>query len=134
MARKLLVVDDQASITRIISKIAGDLGYEVRCVSDPAVAYETFEAFQPDVLIIDLVMPEVDGIDILHDILAVGTRAKIIVMSGFGKSYLQLGEAVAAYHEHHDITTLSKPFRKADLAALLATRADSPGTSSIVAL
>jgi CheY-like chemotaxis protein len=119
MTRKLLVVDDQDSITKIVSKIAGDLGYEVRRVNDPSVAFEAFEDFEPDVLIIDLVMPEVDGIDILHTILAAGTSAKIIVMSGFGKSYLQLGEAVAMFHDHPPITTLAKPFRKADLAALL---------------
>jgi len=128
MTRKLLVVDDQDSITKIVSKIAGSLGYEVRKVNDPAAAFQAFEDFKPDVLIIDLVMPEVDGIDILHAILAVGTTARIIIMSGFGKSYLRLGEAVAAFHEHASITTLAKPFRKADLAALL--RGDIAGMSA----
>lgn len=119
MERKLLVVDDQDSITKVVAKIASQLGYEVRSINDPNAAFDEFEAFKPDVLIIDLVMPELDGIDILHRILALGTTARIIVMSGFGKSYLRLGKEVAAFHDHADITTLAKPFRKADLVSLL---------------
>jgi DNA-binding response OmpR family regulator len=119
MERKLLVVDDQDSITKVVAKIASQLGYQVRSINDPNAAFDEFERFKPDILIIDLVMPELDGIDILHRILALGTTARIIVMSGFGKSYLRLGKEVAAFHDHADITTLAKPFRKADLVALL---------------
>ncbi len=123
MAKRLLVVDDQDSMTKVVSKIATGLKYEVRTVNDPARAFQVFEEFAPDVLIIDLVMPEVDGIDVLHQILAAGTSARVIVMSGFGKSYLRLGESVAAFHEHKSVTTLAKPFRKSDLAALLKQEA-----------
>lgn len=128
MVKKLLVVDDQNSITKIVSKIAVSLGYEVRKVNDPSMAFQVFEDFKPDVLIIDLVMPEVDGIDILHAILAAGTSARIIIMSGFGKSYLRLGEAVAEFHQHASITTLAKPFRRADLAALLRSDVSTPAS------
>ena len=119
MTRKLLVVDDQDSITRIVSKIATSLGYDVRTLTEPALAFGVFQEFEPDVLVIDLVMPEVDGIDVLHKILAVGTAAEIIVMSGFGKSYLRVGADVAAFHDHTNVTKLAKPFRKAELASLL---------------
>lgn len=120
MTRKLLVVDDQDSITRIVSKIGSRLGYDVRAVNDPTEAFDEFDTFRPDVLVIDLVMPEVDGIDVLHKILAIGTDAQIIVMSGFGKGYLRLGQEVGAFHDHTGITTLAKPFRRAELVALLA--------------
>lgn len=119
MNKKLLVIDDQDSITKIITRIAGALGYETRAVNDPAAAFDAFDTFQPDVLIIDLVMPEVDGIDILHKILALGTAARIIIMSGHGQAYLRLAREVAVFHEHPGITTLAKPFRRADLIAAL---------------
>jgi CheY-like chemotaxis protein len=120
MTRRLLVVDDQDSITKIVSRIGGLLGYQVQAVNDPSQALEAFEEFEPDVLVIDLVMPEIDGIDILHRILAMGTDARIIIMSGFGKSYLRLGRDVGAFHDHPGIFTLAKPFRRAELVALLA--------------
>jgi CheY-like chemotaxis protein len=120
MPKKLLVIDDEKSITKIIDKIASELGYEVRTLNDAATAFDLFQKFQPDILMLDLMMPDVDGIDVLNQVLAVGTDARLIVMSGYGKTYLQLGEAVAVFHEHPNITTLAKPFRRSDLIALLA--------------
>lgn len=119
MQKKLLVVDDEKGITRIVEKTASELGFFVRTVNDPATAFDTFETFAPDVLLLDLMMPDVDGIDILNQILATGTGARIVVMSGYGTTYLQLGKAVGAVHEHADIKTLAKPFRRDDLIALL---------------
>jgi CheY-like chemotaxis protein len=120
MPKKLLVIDDEKSITKIIDKIATELGFEVRALNDAAEAFEVFTAFQPDILMLDLMMPDVDGIDVLNQVLAAGTGATLIVMSGYGKSYLQLGKAVAVFHEHPNITTLAKPFRRTDIIELLA--------------
>ncbi|HEX3574229.1 MAG TPA: response regulator [Rhodopila sp.] len=119
MPKKILVIDDESSITKIIAKIASDLGFIVRTLNQAATAFEVFEEFQPDILILDLIMPDVDGIDVLNQVLAAGTGAKVVVMSGYGKSYLQLGKAVAEFHAHPDVTTLAKPFRRTDLIALL---------------
>jgi CheY-like chemotaxis protein len=119
MAGKILVVDDETSITKIVDKIASGLGFTVRTLNDAAGAYDAFDEFKPDILILDLMMPDIDGIDVLNQVLAAGTGAKIVVMSGYGKSYLQLGRAVAEFHDHPDITTLAKPFRRADLIELL---------------
>ncbi len=120
MPKKLLVIDDEKSITRIIDKIASELGFEVRTLNEATSAYKVFKAFQPDILMLDLMMPDVDGIDVLNHVLAAGTGARLVVMSGYGQSYLQLGKAVALFHEHPNITTISKPFRRADLIELLA--------------
>jgi DNA-binding NtrC family response regulator len=127
MPKKLLVIDDERSITKIVERVAIELGFEVRSLNDAATAYEVFEAFQPDVLMLDLMMPDVDGIDVLNQVLAAGTGAKLVVMSGYGKSYLQLGKAVAVFHEHPDITTLAKPFRRSDLIELLSPEVVSDG-------
>jgi CheY-like chemotaxis protein len=123
MPKKILVIDDEKSITKIVDKIASELGFVVQTLNDPTAAFEIFEEFKPDILILDLMMPNVDGIDVLNQVLAAGTGAKVVVMSGYGKSYLQLGKAVAEFHEHPNVTTLAKPFRRADLIALLAPHA-----------
>lgn len=126
MSRKLLVIDDQDNIARLVSRTATDLGFDVRMLTNPEDAFDAFEEFRPDVLLIDLVMPEVDGIDILHRILAMGTEAEIIVMSGFGQGYLRLGLEVAGHHDHPKVTTLAKPFRRADLADVLRRHIREP--------
>jgi DNA-binding NtrC family response regulator len=129
MQKKLLVIDDEKSITKIVDKIATELGFDVRTLNDAATAFETFESFKPDILMLDLMMPDVDGIDVLNQVLVAGTGAKVVVMSGYGKSYLQLGKAVGVFHSHPDIATLAKPFRRADLMELLSPHlAEQEGT------
>jgi CheY-like chemotaxis protein len=129
MPRKLLVIDDEKSITKIVDRVASELGFDVRTLNDATTAYEVFEAFQPDILMLDLMMPDVDGIDVLNRVLSAGTGARLVVMSGYGKSYLQLGKAVAVFHEHPDITMLAKPFRRADLIELLAPGSAAGGAA-----
>lgn len=119
MAKKVLVIDDEKSITTIIEKIASNLGYQVQTLNDPALAAVEIEAFQPDILLLDMIMPDLDGIDIMRALLTAGTRTRIILMTGFGHGYMRLGQAVAEFHQHPSVATLAKPFRRIDLAAIL---------------
>ena len=122
--KKILVVDDEKGITSIVDRIASTLGFVVRTLNQPADAVATFDEFQPDILLLDLVMPEVDGIDILHELLSVGTDARIVVMSGYGEVYLQMGKDAAEFHRFGNVTTLMKPFRRADLVSVLTPQAE----------
>jgi len=123
MQKKLLVVDDEVGITNMITRIAAGLDYEVRAVNDPAEAVPAYAAFEADVVLLDLIMPGIDGIDVLNQLLTLRAPDSIIVMSGYGQSYLRLGEAVGKFHDHHKITLLAKPFRRAELVALLTAEA-----------
>jgi CheY-like chemotaxis protein len=126
MSQKLLVVDDEKSITRIIGRIAGSLDYEVFEVNDPTDALDTFIRVQPDVLMLDMVMPDIDGVDVLRQVAAMGTKTRIIVTSGFGAGYLRLAKAVAAFEEQPEIAELAKPFRRSDVIAALGHAQATP--------
>ena len=119
MAKKLLVIDDQAGITKVVEMIARQLGITTRTLNNSSQATETFIAFKPDILILDMIMPEKDGIDLLDEMMLSGLPAKFIVMSGYGDAYLRLAEGVAAFHGAEPPTVLRKPFRREDLEALL---------------
>ena len=119
MPEKLLVIDDQRSMTKVVGHIAAGLGFEVKAVTDPAQATEVFLEFVPDVVVLDLVMPEVDGIEVLNEILATGVRVPIIVMTDCDVGYLRLAEGVAKFHESDQVSILIKPFRCGDLVRLL---------------
>ena len=64
MPKKLLVIDDQTGITKVVEMIARQLGLNARSINNSALATETFIAFEPDVLMLDMIMPEKDGIDV----------------------------------------------------------------------
>jgi two-component system response regulator MtrA len=61
---KILVVDDEEPITAVLSELLGDEGYSVRAVTDSRKALEAFESFHPDLVILDVLMPSVDGISL----------------------------------------------------------------------
>ena len=53
-----------------------------RSLNSSAQATETFIAYRPDVLFLDMIMPEKDGIDVLNEILLTGIPVKVVLTSG----------------------------------------------------
>ncbi len=118
--RKLLIVDDDAGLTKAYARIGTDAGFEVRVVNDPLNATEAFLAFKPDIAVIDMIMPEKDGIDVLNELLLTGVPTRFIVTSGYGDAMLRLAEGVAKFHSNGRVSVLKKPIRRAQLEQLLA--------------
>jgi two-component system response regulator MtrA len=119
MRGKLLVIDDQASITKVVDLVASKIGLEVKTVNDPLLALDAYIDFQPDIVILDMIMPEKDGVDVLNEMLLTGIKARIILTSGFSESYLRLAEGVAHFHDNDRIFILKKPFRRDELISKL---------------
>jgi len=118
--RKLLIVDDDAGLAKAYARIGAEAGFEVRVVNDPLKATEAFLDFKPDVALIDIIMPEKDGIDVLNEILLTGETARIIVTSGYGDAMLRLAKGLADFHASGRVSVLKKPIRRAELQKLLA--------------
>jgi CheY-like chemotaxis protein len=119
MAKKLLVIDDQSGITKVVELIAKQLGLIARSLNNPSEATEVFITFKPDVVMLDMIMPEKDGIDVLNEILLTGIPVKVILTSGFSDSYLRLAAGVAKFHANDQVSILRKPFRRDELVTLL---------------
>ena len=61
MARKILVVEDDHNISDLIRMYLDKEGFEVQAVFDGGTAVETFRAWQPDMVLLDLMLPVMDG-------------------------------------------------------------------------
>lgn len=66
--KKILVVDDEIQITRALKASLTAHGYEIRTAADADSAYDSFRDFQPDLIITDLQMPYVSGIELCKKI------------------------------------------------------------------
>ena len=119
MTKKLLIIDDQTGITKVVGLIARQLGLDFKALNSSATATEEFIEYRPDILILDMIMPEKDGIDVLNEVLLTGLPVKIVLTSGFSDSYLRLAEGVAKFHENPNVSVLRKPFRRDELVDLL---------------
>lgn len=65
---KILVVDDEAQITRVLRTTLPIHGYEVQVANDGEAALALFNAWRPDLVITDLVMPNMSGIELCENI------------------------------------------------------------------
>jgi CheY-like chemotaxis protein len=95
--KRLLVVDDHVEITDLIREIAETEGYDVHALNQSSQFFDQFEKIDPDVVCIDIHMPDVDGIEILRWLSSHGSSARIIILSGgdplFTKVAERIGEA-----------------------------------------
>jgi two-component system, OmpR family, response regulator VicR len=64
MKKKILVVDDEADIANLVKLILEPVGFEVEAVNDPKAAFDTAKRFKPDAVLLDLLMPGIDGWEI----------------------------------------------------------------------
>lgn len=65
MRKRILVVDDSAHATQLIERLLGGTGaYDVLAENNAKAAIQTARAFRPDLIILDVVMPEMDGPEI----------------------------------------------------------------------
>lgn len=65
---KVMIVDDDPALAETVGALLRDAGYAVRAVTDPRKAVAAFEEFRPDLVILDVLMPAVDGISLCLDL------------------------------------------------------------------
>jgi CheY-like chemotaxis protein len=123
-AQQLLMCDDEPDVGAFVRSIAEDLGYQMHFTARADGFGPLYRSVRPDVVILDLVMPGTDGIELLRFLALERSRARILLMSGFDpgirEAALLLGEA----HSLDMVGIVAKPVRAAELRALLARLQD----------
>ncbi len=79
-AGRVMVVDDEPDVGRLISEVLGDEGYVVKVVNDSRQALEAFEEFKPDLVTLDVMMPSVDGVSLCLQ-LRKGSEVPVLFLS-----------------------------------------------------
>ncbi len=112
MAKKILVVDDDANIVDYLISVLEDHGYQTCRAPDGIAAYEVAVAEKPDLITLDLEMPREGGPRFYQRLTQLEEFKKIpvIVISGIPGIHLAIQHAVA---------TLKKPFDPADLIRIV---------------
>lgn len=112
MSQRILVVDDEEDVRTLISRILAEKGYEVDQARNGEEALERLQARRPDLMVLDLMMPEVDGWEVLRRLRALPDPPPVVIVTALGDySALSRGirEGASAY--------VIKPFRFNELLA-----------------
>jgi EAL domain-containing protein (putative c-di-GMP-specific phosphodiesterase class I) len=123
-SRRLLILDDEPAVARTVAFVAERHGFAVRMSEATEAFFGDVAAFGPSHIIIDLLMPGMDGVEVLRNLAAGDCGANIIMMSGMGSKVLELAQRAGLERGLRIIGTLPKPFKPAELRTLLDVRAD----------
>jgi CheY-like chemotaxis protein len=118
---RVLVVDDQPSVTSLLRELLTPLGYTVKTAATGEEALDDVETFEPDVVLLDLTLPGMPGAQVLDTLRQTHPEIRIVAMTGdphLGADSIGRGA----------VTCLRKPFGmqtvKDVLRELLETRRD----------
>ena len=81
MKKKILLVEDEQDIATVLDMVLEEGGYEVDCFSDPVLALKNFRARSYDLVILDIKMPEIDGIELSQQIKKIDNAVKVCFLT-----------------------------------------------------
>lgn len=116
---RLLVCDDEPAIGRFIRNVTEPLGYEVCLTTSGEELMRVYDDFRPTVILLDMVMPNVDGNEVILWLAKRGCTAKLIIMTGYHAEYADHASILARYKGFGSATTLYKPMGVTELVAAL---------------
>jgi len=109
-SRRVLVVDDEENIRNLLSQILRQEGFEVETASDGATGLRKASSGEFDLVLLDVRIPEKDGMEVLREIRREDPGAVVMIVTG----YATLEMAVEAMR-HGAFDYISKPFKKDEL-------------------
>jgi len=119
MKTYILVIDDDPMVRQVLARVLKGPGYGVQCAGEGRQGLEAFRKRRPDLVISDIVMPEMEGIQTIMELRILSRDCPIIAISGggrFGKAdFLDVAKQLGA------TATLSKPFEPDELLRTVAS-------------
>lgn len=114
----ILVADDEPSIRSFLERGLGHAGYNVTAVSDGNAALQALEQGRFDILLTDIVMPDLDGITLALKVASAYPHTKILMMTGYSDQRERAHNLDVLFHD-----VISKPFGLDDILSIVAKAA-----------
>ena len=121
-AGRLLICDDEERFGRFVQRVAMDLDFEVRVTSSADDFIAAYDDFEPTVIVLDMIMPDMDGNELILWLAQRQCPADLIICTGYNPDYATNAKILAEFKGLKSVTTLRKPVSVAPLRqALQAT-------------
>lgn len=110
MKSKILVVDDEPSISMLLDFNLKLAGFDVQCVYDGEAVFDATRSFRPDLIVLDLMLPKLDGIQVCRKLRNEGNKVPIIMLTAMQ----DLNDKIAGLDNGAD-DYMTKPFSPQEL-------------------
>lgn len=119
IASRLLVLDDDPDIGQTVRSMAENLGHQCRVTTRPDDFFQALDDWRPTHILLDLVMPEMDGMEVIRHLADRRCDAILIISSGLGNRVIDAASRAGSQHRLSMAGVLAKPFSIRDLRTLL---------------
>ena len=118
-AGRILIVDDEPGFRDFVGRVAVKLGFEVERAADGRAFKSLYEVFDPDVAVIDVVMPGIDGIELVQWLAERGATLHLVIVTSFTPDYATFAKRLGEAKGLSSVSLLTKPVRMAALQEAL---------------
>ena len=117
--RRMLILDDDPAVAQTIQWMAESLAFEAESVTCPSEFFERLDRMRPEIITIDLAMPELDGVEIMRLLAERKCSAQIVISSVMGTRVLDAAQRSALEHGLSIAGVISKPISRDALRVLV---------------
>lgn len=129
---RLLMIDDEEDICELVAELAEARGLEVRTVSTPERVASILADFTPDLIMLDLMMPGTDGVELLRLLAEHVRSAKICLISGSDMRVLNSARRLASAHGLDVVGAMEKPLNITTMSELFTQVAGVAQKSEVI--
>jgi EAL domain-containing protein (putative c-di-GMP-specific phosphodiesterase class I) len=122
-SQRLLILDDDDDMRGYFRDIAEAIDFDVREADEPAAFVACYDTFAPNVILLDLTLPGMDGIEVLRELARRGCKARIVLVSGQDGKVLAAAQRFGRMQGLAMAAVLQKPIAPAALETALAPSA-----------
>ena len=112
--RKILIIDDETDLLELMRDVLEEENYQVFCASNGADGILLNEQKNPDLIVLDLRMPEMDGIETLRNIRKADDNVIVVILTGYG-----CPDTIRDATDLNVSEYLSKPFGNSELLDII---------------
>ena len=107
--KHLLIMDDERDFCDFVGRIGESLAYQVTKVTDSRKFKIAYQETNPDMIVIDMVMPELDGFDLVNWLVDQKTEAKLLIITGHNPLYAKAAQMQSAAKGVRQVKAFTKP-------------------------
>ena len=112
---RLMIIDDEAIVGKRLKQVFNKAGYTVEAFTDPGAAMKAMEASPFDIVVTDLKMEPMDGIEVMKKAKTINSACRVIVITGYASI-----ETAEMAKEQGVFSFLAKPFRLDELKQVMS--------------
>lgn len=117
--QRLLAIDDDKAFRHFLGSVMAETDYRSVITGDADAFKQAYHDLDPTVVLLDMVMPETDGFELMQWLMDQGYTSKVVLITGFNARYAEMALTLGTDRGLPDVTSLPKPVPLADLRAAL---------------